>query len=116
MSLFSKKKPSKSYVDMTDNDNYDDNHSLRKPTFVALGGYDDRCNENYKNIKAALEELKIDEKVVRINNLNDIAKYGTMQVPGFAVQGRLMSEGRVISTETAKSLIIKSGFLNYRYY
>ncbi len=114
MSLFSKKKSTPASSKTNTTSQPERKYPERKPNFVALGGYDERCNENYKNIKTAMEQLKIKDELIRVVDLKEIAKYGTMQTPGFAIEGRLMSDGRAISIETAKSFIMKSGFMHYR--
>ncbi len=79
-----------------------------KPKFAALGGCV-RSEENYQNIKTAVELLGFKDSVERIKDTKDIASYGVLQVPAFAIEGRVVSYGRAITVETAKSYIIKSG-------
>ncbi len=84
---------------------------IRKPKFALLGPYSERTDACAKNVKLAMEELKIRDELVRVTNIKDIASYGTMQHPSLAIQGRVVSEGVLITAETAKNIIMKSGIL-----
>ncbi len=117
MSIFGGNKNNKNINITSVSNNIDETNVtyVKKHKFAALGGYDARSSENYNNIKAAMAQLKIKDDLVRVHEIKEIATYGTMQTPGFAINGQVVSYGRSISTETAKTLIAKSGVLHNNY-
>ncbi len=83
----------------------------RKPKFALLGPYSERNDQCAKNVKQAMEELKIKDELVRVTSISEMASFGTMQSPSLAVEGRVVSEGVLITKETAKNIIMKTGVL-----
>ncbi len=52
-----------------------------------------------------MSELGISEEVINIGDMAEIAKYGIMQTPALVIANKVVSYGKLISVEEAKSLI-----------
>ncbi len=111
MGLFSKKKPTTQEI--ADNSTNRATSSLygnkAKPKFAALGKQNLHDRENYVNIKKAVEELGFSDRVVEVLNTQEIREYGFVDLPAFAINGKIVSQGSVISQQTARNLIVRSG-------
>ncbi|MBX6422782.1 thioredoxin family protein [Thermosulfurimonas sp. F29] len=64
-----------------------------------------RCEALYDNVVLALDELGIDATVEKVKDLGQIAAHGVMQTPGLVVDGRVVSQGKVLSVEEIKELL-----------
>ncbi len=60
-------------------------------------------------MKKAVEELGLDETVLNIGDMAEIAKYGVMQTPALVVDSKVLSYGKLIKVEEAKTLIQSVG-------
>jgi small redox-active disulfide protein 2 len=70
-----------------------------------LGTGCDKCEKLEANAKAAVKELGIDAKVIKVEDLIQIMKYGVMSTPGFVINDKVKSVGKVLSVEEIKKLI-----------
>lgn len=64
-----------------------------------------KCQKLTDNAKAAAEGLGIPFELEKITNINDIMKFGVMTTPGLAVDGKVVSAGKLLSPEEIKKLI-----------
>lgn len=81
--------------------------SVRSSGIAVLGSGCAKCNELEEAVRGALEELGLDQTVDHVTDFVEIASYGVMTTPALVVDGQVVSSGRVLSREEAKSLIAK---------
>ncbi len=67
-----------------------------------------KCRALEKAVSSALAELGIDTKIEHVTDFAQIATYGVMSTPALVVDGKVVSYGKVLNKEEAKSLIIKA--------
>lgn len=70
-----------------------------------LGSGCAKCNGLEDAVKAALAELGQEPVVEHVTDFVQIAAMGVMTTPALAVDGRVVSSGRVLTKEEAKQLI-----------
>lgn len=70
-----------------------------------LGSGCAKCNGLEDAVKAALAELGQEPVVEHVTDFVQIAAMGVMTTPALAVDGRVVSSGRVLTKEEAKRLI-----------
>lgn len=70
-----------------------------------LGTGCNKCGKLEKNLKEALDELKIDAKIEKVEGLADIVKYGVMTTPALVIDEKVVSLGKVLSTKDLKKLL-----------
>ncbi|HFC98776.1 MAG TPA: thioredoxin family protein [Thermosulfurimonas dismutans] len=66
-----------------------------------------KCEALYNNVILALDELGLEASVEKVKDLGQIAAHGVMQTPGLVVDGRVVSQGKVLSVEEVKEILKK---------
>ena len=74
-------------------------------TIQILGTGCAKCTKLAANAEAAAKALGIDYELVKVTDLNEIARLGAMMTPGLAVDGQLKSSGKVLSPEAIQGLL-----------
>ena len=64
-----------------------------------------RCASLYDNVILALEELGLEAQVEKVTDLGQIAAHGVIQTPGLVVNGKVVSQGKVLSVEEVKEIL-----------
>ena len=64
-----------------------------------------KCNELADNAKEAAQVLGEEVEVEKITGINDIMKYGVMTTPGLAIDGQVVSQGKVLKPDQIMKLI-----------
>jgi small redox-active disulfide protein 2 len=64
-----------------------------------------KCKALYEESSKAVQELKIDAEVVKIENMKDIVSYGVMRTPALVVDEEVKAVGKVLSAEEIKKII-----------
>ena len=59
------------------------------------------------NTREALASLGMEAEVVKITDMNEIAEFGLVRTPALAVDGKLVSKGKVLEANTIASLLQK---------
>lgn len=95
MGLFSKKKDSTAQAPSAAQD----------APIKVLGGGCAKCHELEANTKAALRALGMTDGVQLITDFSVIASYGVMCTPALVLDGKVVSSGRVLTTEEIKELL-----------
>ena len=72
---------------------------------LVLGSGCAKCNSLEDAVRAAVAELGMDTSVGHVTDFSRIAAYGVMSTPALVVKGKVVSSGRVLTTEEAVSLI-----------
>lgn len=70
-----------------------------------LGSGCQKCQQLEANVKSAIAALNIEAEVSHIKDPIDIAKRGVMKTPALAINGQVVSKGKVISADEVKSLL-----------
>ena len=68
-------------------------------TIQVLGTGCKKCISLKENVEAALKEANIEADVQKIEDINEIVKFGVMSTPALAVDGEVKIVGKVASTE-----------------
>ena len=64
-----------------------------------------KCNNLAENAKEAAETLGEAVEIEKVTDLNEIMTYGCMTTPGLAINGQLVSQGKLLKTEQIIKLI-----------
>jgi small redox-active disulfide protein 2 len=64
-----------------------------------------KCNNLADNAKEATETLGVAIEVEKITDLNEIMTFGCMTTPGLAINGQLVSQGKLLKPEQIIKLI-----------
>ncbi len=64
-----------------------------------------KCQKLEKNARKAIEELGIDAKIEKVEDLSEISARGVMMTPALAIDGETKSKGEVLGTEKIKELL-----------
>ena len=64
-----------------------------------------KCAALMKATQAAVAELGINTEVEEITDIEKIISYNVMRTPALVVDGKVLSSGKVLSTEEVKSII-----------
>lgn len=65
------------------------------------------CVNLAKNTEDALKELGMEATITKVTDMKDIAKYGIMRTPGLVIDEKVVSYGKVASTEEITELLKK---------
>ena len=66
-----------------------------------------KCKQLTANAEAAVKELNIAAEISKITDIDKIAEYGVMITPALAVDGTVVSAGKVLSKDDIKKIISK---------
>ncbi len=72
-----------------------------------LGTGCQKCIKLTENAKEAVKERGADYEVEKVTDLAKIMEYGVMMTPGLVVDGKVVSVGKVLSSEEIKKLLEK---------
>lgn len=75
-------------------------------TIQVLGPGCQRCRLLSENVVEAVRELGLDVKVEKVTDLTAMARMGVLTTPGLAIDGRLMTSGRLLSVRQVKELLL----------
>lgn len=70
-----------------------------------LGSGCNNCVRLEANARKAAEELGLTAEFIKVKDMADIASYGVMRTPGLVVDEKVVSFGKVLSSEEIKPLI-----------
>lgn len=65
------------------------------------------CKKLEANTREALASLGMDAEVVKITDMNEIAEFGLVRTPAIAVDGKLVSNGKVLEADKIAALLQK---------
>lgn len=66
-----------------------------------------RCKQLTANAEAAVKELNIAADISKVTDIDKITEYGVMMTPALAVDGAVVSAGKVLSKDDIKKIISK---------
>jgi small redox-active disulfide protein 2 len=66
-----------------------------------------KCKQLTANAEAALKELGICAEISKVTDIGKITEYGVMMTPALAVDGTVVSAGKVLSKDEIKKILTK---------
>ena len=66
-----------------------------------------KCKQLTANAEAAVKELNIQAEIGKVTDIDKITEYGVMMMPALAVDGSIVSFGKVLSKDEIKKIISK---------
>lgn len=70
-----------------------------------LGGGCANCRNLYKSVQKAVSTLGIEAEIVKEESYDKIIEYGITSTPAVAVDGKVLSSGKVLKPEEIITLI-----------
>ena len=70
-----------------------------------LGTGCDKCEKMEANTRTAIKELGIEASIVKVEDLVQIMRYGVMSTPGFVIDDKVKSVGKVLKVAQIKKLL-----------
>lgn len=67
-----------------------------------------KCKRLERNIQLALDELGLDERIERIEDIEEIKRRGTIRTPILYIDGDMKAVGTVPSVEEIKSMLLSA--------
>ncbi len=64
-----------------------------------------KCKQLTANTEAAVKELNIAAEISKVTDIDKITDYGVMITPALAVDGTVVSAGKVLSKDEIKKII-----------
>jgi small redox-active disulfide protein 2 len=64
-----------------------------------------KCNELIANAKEAASTLGEEVEFEKVTNINEIMKFGVMTTPGLAIDGKVVSQGKVLKPEQIAKML-----------
>lgn len=71
----------------------------------ALGGCCQKSTLNYEHAVKAAKICGVEEEVEHVADMNEIMRLGVMATPGLVINGKVVSSGRLLTTEKIVELI-----------
>jgi small redox-active disulfide protein 2 len=62
-----------------------------------LGTGCSKCKKAFESVEKVIKELGIDAEVVKVENIQEIMKYGVMITPAIAIDGEVKIVGKIPS-------------------
>ncbi|MFH0941315.1 MAG: thioredoxin family protein [Candidatus Omnitrophota bacterium] len=66
-----------------------------------------RCKQLTANAEAAVKELNIAVEISKVSDIDKITEYGVMMTPALAVDGAVVSAGKVLSKDEIMKILAK---------
>ena len=64
-----------------------------------------KCKQLAANAETAARELQLEIKLEKVTDINEIMRFGVMITPGLAVDGKVISTGKVLSVDAIKGIL-----------
>jgi small redox-active disulfide protein 2 len=71
-----------------------------------LGTGCSRCKTLYDMVNKAVQELKVEALVEKVEDIDQIRCFNILMTPGLVIDGQVMVAGRVPSAEEVKRLLL----------
>lgn len=68
-----------------------------------------KCKQLTVNTEAAAKEMSIKAEIVKVADINKIVEYGVMMTPALAIDGEVVSAGKVLNKDEIKNIIAHRG-------
>jgi len=70
-----------------------------------------KCNDLATNVEEAAKGLGISCVIEKVTDLNTIISFGVMTTPGLIIDGKVVSQGRLLTAEQVRTLLETGGAL-----
>ncbi len=77
-----------------------------------LGTGCNKCEKMEANTRTAIKELGIEASIVKVEDLVQIMRYGVMSTPGFVIDDKVKSVGKVLKVAQIKKLLSENKSLD----
>ena len=67
-----------------------------------------KCQQLTANTCAAIKELNLQAEVVKVTDIDKIIEYGVMMTPALAIDGSVVSTGKMLSKDELKKILSHS--------
>lgn len=74
-------------------------------TIQVLGTGCKKCRALKENAEAAVQKSGVEAKIEKIEDINEIVKFGVMTTPALAIDGQVRFVGKVASAEEIAALL-----------
>ncbi|MCX5697248.1 MAG: thioredoxin family protein [Candidatus Omnitrophica bacterium] len=64
-----------------------------------------KCKHLIANVQAAVEELNVTAEIAKVTDIDKITEYGVMITPALAIDGKVVSVGKVLAKDEIKYLL-----------
>jgi small redox-active disulfide protein 2 len=64
-----------------------------------------KCNDLAANAREAACQLGVEVEFEKVTDLKEIMKFGVMTTPGLAIDGRVVSQGKLLKPEQIKAYL-----------
>lgn len=64
-----------------------------------------KCNELAANAQEAARQLGVEVEFEKVTDLKEIMKFGVMTTPGLAIDGQVVSQGKLLKPEQIKGYL-----------
>ena len=65
-----------------------------------------KCNKLEEITRKVAEEMKIEYRIEKVSDLNEILRFGVMMTPALVVNGIVKSSGRIPENEDLKKMLL----------
>lgn len=72
-----------------------------------LGSGCANCVKLEENARIAVKELGVEAEFIKVKDMEGIASYGIMRTPGLVVDEKVVSYGKVLTSDQIKPLLAK---------
>lgn len=66
-----------------------------------------KCNKLTENVQQAADELGIDNQIIKVTDMMEIAATGIMQTPGLIINNKIVAYGKVPGVNELKEILKK---------
>lgn len=67
-----------------------------------------KCKQLIQHAEEAVGQLGIDCQIEKVTEIDQILSFGVMMTPGLALDGKVVSSGKVLSVEKIRDLLDES--------
>ncbi|HOW35160.1 MAG TPA: thioredoxin family protein [Candidatus Omnitrophota bacterium] len=72
-----------------------------------LGAGCPKCKQLASNVQDAIKELNIQAEIGKVTDIDKITEYGVMMTPALAVDGTIVSSGKVLNKDEIRKILAK---------
>ena len=66
------------------------------------------CKTLQKNVEICLSQMGLEVNIEKVTDMIDIMSYGIMRTPGFVINNKVVSYGKLLNTAEIKKLILEN--------
>jgi small redox-active disulfide protein 2 len=64
-----------------------------------------KCKTLLSNVEEAAKEMNLEVEIEKVVDLQEIVSFGVMSTPGLAINGKVVSAGKLLSVQQVKDLL-----------